>query len=98
MKRMMEHLINVIQKEDLETMFGVGSKVLITSINYCTNKKQFIIHSKLLATFNNETEIFESTSEVLDFYPAGLNLLIREGWKYSGFEPEITIVNKIEVN
>lgn len=98
MKRMMEHLINVIQKEDLEIMFGEGSEVKISSINYSTNKKQFIIHSTLIATFNNEKEIFESANEPHDFYPTGLNMLIKEGWKFIGFDQQITIINKIEVN
>ena len=98
MKRMLEHLINIIQKEDMEIMFGTGSKVTITSINYSTNRKEFVIHSTLSATFNNETDIFESTNESLDFYPTGLNMLIKEGWKYTGLEYELTIVNKLEVN
>ena len=94
---MLEHLINVIQQEDLELMFGKGSNVSIDSVNYSTNKKQFVIHSTLTATFNNEKEIFESANEPSDFYPAGLNLLIQEGWKYIGLDYRITIVNKLEV-
>jgi hypothetical protein len=99
MKKMMEHLINVIQKEDLEIMFGKGSDVKISSINYSTNKKQFIIHSTLNATYNNTIKeiVVDNISESLDFYPTGLNMLIQESWKYFGIETEITIINKLDI-
>jgi hypothetical protein len=47
---MLEHLINVIQKEDLELMFGAGSKVMIESVIYSTNSKKIVIHTKVIAT------------------------------------------------
>jgi hypothetical protein len=99
MKEMMEHLINTIQKEDLEIMFGKGSEVKISSINYSTNKKQFIIHSTLNATYRDISKdiIVDNINESLDFYPSGLNLLIQEGWKYIGFDKDITIINRIDI-
>lgn len=96
---MLEHLINIIQKQDLESMFGVGSNVEIKSVNYSTNKKQFIIHSTLNATYTDIIkEVFDDDiNESMDFYPAGLNMLIQESWKYTGIETKITIINKLEI-
>jgi hypothetical protein len=88
MKRMLEHLINVIQKEDMELMFGVGSKVRIESVTYSTNTKKYVVHAKVFAT-----EIDDS----LDVFPTGLNILINEGWKYTGFEDELTLINTLDV-
>ena len=96
---MLEHLINVIQKEDLELMFGKGSNVSIDSVNYSTNKKQFVIHSTLNATYHEIiTEVFdENEIHNMDMYPVGLNMLIQDSWKYMGIETQITIVNKLEI-
>ena len=88
MKRMLEHLINVIQKEDLELMFGKGSKVVIHSISYSTNAKKYVVHAKVLAT-----EIDDS----IDVFPEGLNLLLNESWKFTGFKDSLTFVNSIDL-
>jgi hypothetical protein len=88
MKRMLEHLINVIQKEDMELMFGVGSKVVIESVNYSTNAKSYVIHARVFAT-----EIDDS----LDVFPTGLNMLIQESWKYTGILENVTNVNSLDV-
>lgn len=88
MKRMLEHLINVIQKEDLELMFGVGSKVVIESVTYSTNTKKIIVHSKVLAT---------NVDDSIDVFPTGLNMLVNEGWKYMGYKEELTLVNSLDV-
>ena len=88
MKRMLEHLINVIQKEDLELMFGKGSKVVIESVTYSTNTKKIVIHSKVLAT---------DVDDSIDIFPTGLNMLVNEGWKYTGYNEELTLVNTLDV-
>lgn len=88
MKRMLEHLINVIQKEDLELMFGVGSKVVIESVTYSTNTKKIIVHSKVLAT---------NIDDSIVVFPTGLNMLVNEGWKYMGYKEELTLVNSLDV-
>ena len=33
MRKMLEHLINVTQKDEMELMFGKGSKIVIESIS-----------------------------------------------------------------
>lgn len=88
MKRMLEHLINVIQKEDLELMFGAGSKVMIESVIYSTNNKKIVIHTKVIAT---------NIDDSVDIFPTGLNMLVNEGWKYMGYNEELTLVNTLDV-
>ena len=88
MKRMLEHLINVTQKEEMELMFGKGCKIVIESITYSTNAKSYVIHSKVFAT-----EIDDS----VDVFPTGLNMLIDEGWKYTGINNDITKVSTLDV-
>lgn len=88
MKRMLEHLINVIQKEDMELMFGRGSKVVVETVTYSTNAKKYVVHAKVYAT-----EIDES----IDVFPTGLNMLINEGWKYTGLKDQIAMVNSLDV-
>jgi hypothetical protein len=85
---MLEHLVNVIQKEDLELMFGTGSKFVVTSVSYSTNAKRIVIHSKVLVS-----EIKDSA----EIFPTGLNMLITEGWKYIGYKEELVLVNSLDL-
>jgi hypothetical protein len=88
MKRMLEHLINVIQKEEMELMFGKGSKIVVESISYSTNAKSYVVHSKVFATEVNDS---------VDIFPTGLNMLIDEGWKYTGVSNDVTKINTLDV-
>lgn len=88
MKKYLEFLINKRQKQELELMFGVGSKVVIESIGYSTNTKKYIIHTKVVAT---------NIDDSIDIFPTGLNMLIEESWKYTGFKDEITLINSLDV-
>ena len=100
MKEMLEHLINIIQKNDLESMFGEGSKVKINSVIYSTNNKKFLIDSILHATYKDiilEIEDDDGKKHNLDFYPMGVELLIQEGWKYIGLEQKLIFQNKLEI-
>jgi hypothetical protein len=88
MKQMLEHLLNQIQREELELLFGEGSKIKIDSVSYSTNNKNYVIHSTVFV--NNIEESVES-------FPDGLDFLISEGWKYTGLDDKITIVNRIDI-
>lgn len=88
MRKMLEHLVNVVQKKDLELLFGTNSKIIVESINYSTNKKTYVIHTKILAT-----EIDDS----VDVFPEGINILMENGWKFTGIDEKITLVNKLDL-
>jgi hypothetical protein len=88
MKEMMEHLINTIQKEELELLFGECSNVKIDSISYSTNNKTYVIHSTVFVT---------NLEDSVQSFPDGVDYLITEGWKYTGINNDLTIVNRIDI-
>jgi len=88
MKQMLEHLLNQIQREDLELLFGEGSKIKINSVSYSTNNKNYVIHS---------TVFVKNVEESVESFPDGLNYIINEGWKYTGLNNNITIINSIDI-
>lgn len=100
MKKMMEYLVNKINKRDLEIFFGEGSEVKINSIVYSTNQKKFLIDSTLFATYKGIiTEVEDDNGNMvnLDCYPTCLELLIQESWKYIGIDKELIYLNKLEL-
>lgn len=88
MKKMLEHLINVVQKKELELLFGKDSKVIVESISYSTNNKSYVIHTKVFAT---------NIDDYQDIFPTGLNMLVEESWKYTGINEKITTINSLDV-
>jgi len=88
MKQMLEHLLNQIQREDLQLLFGEGSKIKIDSVSYSTNNKNYVIHS---------TVFVKNVEESVEAFPDGLDFLINESWKYTGLDGKITIVNRIDI-
>ena len=88
MKLMLEHLVNKVQKEDLEILFGEGSKVKIDYISYSTNTKKIVVHSTVFVTN------LEDSSQS---FPDGLDYIINEGWKYTGLDNKITHIGRIDV-
>lgn len=88
MKEMVEHLLNKIQKEELELLFGEGSVIKVNSIKFSTNNKTYVI----------DTTVFVSDIEnSIESFPNGVDFLIKEGWKYIGLENNLTIINKLDV-
>ena len=74
-------------------------KIVINSIDYSTNKKEYVIHTTLFATFDNETSLNESQlSFHTEMFPTGLNHLIKDSWKFMGIDKSIILVNKLEVS
>jgi len=85
---MLEHLLNNIRKEELNLLFGEGSKINVDSISYSTNNKTYVIHSTVFVT---------DIEESIQSFPDGLDFLITESWKYTGFNNELTIINSIDI-
>ena len=99
MNKMLEHLINVIHKEELFSMFGENSKVNINKVYYSTNEKKYVVDCTLKATFEiDNIPLNESVGDYLDFYPTGLHIIIKDSWKYLGLEQKIIFVDTLEVN
>jgi hypothetical protein len=88
MEKILERLVNHIERENIKLMFGEGSKIQIDSIGYSTNTKKFVIHTKVLAT-----EIDDS----IDVFPTGVNIIIEESWKLFAISGGIDIISSLDL-
>lgn len=88
MKNPFEFLINTVLKDDLELLFGPGSKVVVNFIRYSTNNKCFTVDCKLLI---GDPELCD------EHYQDGINHLIIESWKFMGFEEGINLTTTIDL-
>jgi len=79
MKRCLYILLNEVFKNDLELLYGKGSKIEITNINYCTNDKHFSIQCQLYIT---DIKLYEETNT------EGVEFLLKESWKYTGINQD----------
>ena len=79
MKRCLEVLLNLVYRDDLELLYGKGSRIEITNINYCTNNKHYSIQCEL---FVSDLKLFEESNT------EGVEFLISESWKFTGIHDE----------
>jgi len=71
--------LNEVFKNDLEILYGKGSKIEITNLQYCTNDKHFSIQCQLYIT---DISLFEEMNTY------GVEFLLKESWKYTGIDQE----------
>jgi hypothetical protein len=69
-------LLNKVLYEELESLYGIGSRIEISSINVLSRKNETIISYKIFYT--NE-EYFAETMEI------GTNFLLEESWSKMGY-------------
>jgi|LakMenE18May11ns_1017448.scaffolds.fasta_scaffold9844277_2 hypothetical protein len=69
-------LLNKVLYEELESLYGIGSRIEISSINVLSRKNETIISYKIFYT--NE-EYFAETMET------GTNFLLEESWSKMGY-------------
>lgn len=84
-----EVIINKGFRKQMDLLFGEGSKVEFTNINYVTNNKTLSIHVKLMVS---------DPEKCLDSYPAGLILLIEDSWKMFCVDTPIQIISSIDLS
>lgn len=77
MKEVVEDLINKINRDDLQLLFGHGSYVKIADFKYSTNLKKHYVYAIVNATETND-DIYQLV------YPTGLEMLVDEAMKYIG--------------
>jgi len=83
-----EYCLNELNKKEINSLFGVGSKIKVNYIKYSTNNKTLNIDCKLLTTDPKECE---------DTYPLGLELLVSDSWKWMGIKENITLTHSIDI-
>lgn len=84
MKKCLWVLLNKSFKKDLELLYGIGSYVDILEVKKCTTNKKFLVDCKL---YIGNLEFYEEIGN------SGLNHLLMESWKYTGFDDESVILS-----
>jgi len=89
MKKCLMIMLNNIYKDDLETLYGIGSHVTINEIRYSTNGHYYSVDCTLhIKDIDSFTQIQND----------GINYLMEESWKYTGLYGEkFMLVNSFEL-
>jgi hypothetical protein len=87
MKKMLESLINKQYKEELTLLFGENSYFKIVNVNWSTNAKNYVIHTKLIV---NDIE------KSVNAYPSGADYIISESIKLIGLQNDPIVINSID--
>lgn len=88
MIRPLQSIINRGFKKDLSTLFGEGSKVEIVDLTYSTNKKTYVIQTKLFVT---------NVEESMEVYPSGLEMLVIDAWKMMCIDCPVIVISTMDV-
>lgn len=81
-------IINKGFRKEMDLLFGEGSKVEFTRVDYITNNKSVSIHVKLRVS---------DIEKGVEAYPAGLIMLIEDGWKMFFMDYKVQITSSIDV-
>ena len=86
----LEYLINHKFKCDLEILYGVGSKVMISSFKYSTNDKLFVIDCKLIVGDTTLEDLNELLRDGMDF-------ILGKCWRLTGYKQKIMIISSMDI-
>ena len=88
MEKILQSLINKIDKEYLELLFGKGSRIKINKIIWLTQLK---CHQITLTLYCTDLELTK------DAYPDGIEYLIKEPWELLGIEGKYVVVSSLDL-
>lgn len=88
MEKPLQSIINRGFRNEMDSLFGLGSRVSITQIIYSTQNKSVVIHAKL---FVSDLDLNH------EIYPDGLDLLISEAWKMFSIDCRVRLVHSLEL-
>jgi hypothetical protein len=81
---------NRLYKNELELLYGEGAKIVVNNVLYSTNNKSYVVDVKLI--------LGDTTYEdMTDLYSDGLNYLVTESWKGSGFKTKISLIYSVDI-
>jgi hypothetical protein len=84
-----ERILNGINKDEISVLFGVGSKLVVESLEYSQTNKKFIAHIKVITTNINEgVEAYTS---------GGIEVLAENAWKFLSIRSGLIVVGGIDV-
>lgn len=81
---------NRLYKDELELLYGIGAKIIVNRVSYSTNNKSHVVDVKLIL---GDT-IYEDMDEL---YYEGLNYLVCESWRGSGFKTKISLIYSVDI-
>ena len=90
MKRneLLEDIINSSLCGQLDIMFGDGSYVKVSHLDYIQSQKKYMVHVKLHIT---------KIEDGMVFYPDGLETIVRLGWKVIGRKQPLMILPSVDI-
>ena len=87
-KELLQKVVNLSLKPQLNKMFGDGSNISVSNISYVRSKKCNLINVTLFITdVENSYELF----------PDGLEMLINQGWKVVGDGLPIIVQSSLDL-
>jgi hypothetical protein len=87
-RKLLETMLNLPLRGEITSMFGTGSHVKVDRLDYIRSKKTHMVHIKLFLT---------DVESGVDFYPSGLELIVKKAWKALSNTNEVIIVSSIDV-
>lgn len=90
MKRneLLEDIINSSLCGQLDIMFGDGSYVKVSHLDYIKSQKKYMVHVKLHIT---------NIEDGMVFYPDGLETIVRLAWKVIGRKRPLMILPSVDI-
>jgi|LakMenE18May11ns_1017448.scaffolds.fasta_scaffold7346375_1 hypothetical protein len=81
-------MINLPLRGELNSMFGPGSTLHVDRLDYISSKKSHMVHVRLFIT---------EVESGMEFYPDGLDVLIKKAWKILSQSGTIIIISSVDV-
>ena len=81
---------NRLYKYELGLLYGEGAKIVVNNVSYSTNNKSYVVDVKLI--------LGDTTyDDMSDLYYDGLNYLVTESWKGTGFKTKISLIYTVDI-
>jgi hypothetical protein len=87
-KDLLQKMINLPLRGELNSMFGPGSTLHVDRLDYISSKKSHMVHVRLFIT---------EVESGMEFYPDGLDVLIKKAWKILSQNGTIIIISSVDV-
>jgi hypothetical protein len=87
-KDLLQKMINLPLRGELNSMFGPGSTLHVDRLDYISSKKSHMVHVRLFIT---------EVESGMEFYPDGLDVLIKKAWKILSQNGKIIIISSVDV-
>ena len=87
-KDLLQKMKNLPLRGELNSMFGPGSTLHVDRLDYISSKKSHMVHVRLFIT---------EVESGMEFYPDGLEVLIKKAWKILSQSGKIIIISSVDV-